>query len=121
LTRNSIEVESNNERLIILLDEIKAQLLTAACNCGTADAPRALELSAEIQQKDQIIKTLTKENLLSTQNLAQLQTQICAEESSRTELELSSCQLRELKTQHLLLKQHFEASSNYLLDVEGKC
>jgi hypothetical protein len=39
-------------------------------------------------QKDQIIKTLTKENLTQTQNYTQLQILLCSQETFRTEHEL---------------------------------
>lgn len=91
----------------------------AAENSATQEDNR--QLASEIKTKDDIIKTLTRENLLINSKLTEISAIVGASDSTATQLADLEIQLSSSAKSHSELQSKFDSCSNYLLEVEEKC
>ena len=78
-------------------------------------------LSEDIRIKDEIIKKLTKENLLINSKVTQLQKLLCSQEDQDSTISELNRFVDQLNYQREGLKTNYERCSNKLLEVEEKC
>ena len=72
-------------------------------------------------QKDELIKTLTTENLVLRQVRIQLENQCSVKDDQQIKISALAREVEELKELKTDLQKNFEDTTNYLLDVEEKC
>lgn len=70
---------------------------------------------------DELVKTLTRENLQARQLNSQLESQLALKQDYDKQIKQLKQQLDVQASQKAELKSNYDQTSNYLLDVEEKC
>ena len=78
-------------------------------------------MGQDIKTKDEIIKKLTKENLLINSKVTQLQKLLCTQEDQDSTISELNKFIEDLNQERDELKDDYEKCSNKLLEVEEKC